>query len=57
MNVILLSSAAESAALTVRRLICLYLQATVAVLSEDLKMLDALDTLFHSKARVELSEK
>ncbi len=50
MNVILLSSAAESTALTVGRLICLYLQATFAVLSEDLKMLDALDLPFNSKA-------
>lgn len=50
MHVILLSRAAESTALTVGRLICLYLQATFVVLSVDLKMLDALDLLFHSKA-------
>lgn len=49
MNVIFLSSAAESTALTVGRLICLYLRATVAVSSEDLKMLDASDLPFHSK--------
>lgn len=52
MSVIISSIAAESTALTVRRLICPYLRAVVSVWSEDLKMLDALDSLSHLKAGV-----